>query len=105
MSLRDYIPLYRELIREAAEKTAGISPKQLRSLLIGGGVGLAAGAIPATLIAQHRAEKERKKTRNRSFGAGMAVGVATPHLLKGLMSIAQRAGVISPEALMSSGGM
>jgi hypothetical protein len=45
----------------------------------------------------HRAdEAERLKTRNRAFGAGMATGVATPRILRGLYDVANAKGLIAP---------
>ena len=98
MSLHDYIPLYRELFEDAEQKIAGVmSPEMLKMLLIGGG-GVAAGAIPAGLIMHHLDEAKREKTRNRAFGAGVATGFAGPHILKGLFNVAKRTGMMPQEA-------
>lgn len=89
------IALHAELIKEAEEKVA-LGPW--------GGAALGAGALaavgaPAALYAAHKAEKEKKRTRDLSFGAGMATGAATPILLKKLLHIANERGLLPPDAL------
>lgn len=90
----EHIALHRELLEKAETKVAAlnIDPRLLYSLL-GGAGGAALGAIPAALITHHLDEKARKRTRNRSFGAGIATGLAAPRVLRGLVGLAQRAGL------------
>lgn len=91
----EHIALYQELRAEAEAKTAAIDPQLLNKLLMGG-AGVAAGAIPTALIMQHLGDKEREQTRNRAFGAGMATGVATPHILRSFVNRANDMGLIAP---------
>jgi shikimate 5-dehydrogenase len=88
------IALHGELLKEAEEKVA-IDPGLL-NVLVGAG-GLAAGIVPTYLLTKAHDEAIRKRTRDRAFGAGLATGVATPKLLRGIMNIAQRRGLIAPE--------
>lgn len=92
----EHIALYEELRKEAEAKTAAVDPQLLRHLLIGAG-GAALGAVPAALITRHFAEKERQRTRNRAFGAGVATGVAAPRILRTVFNLADRAGLVAPD--------
>lgn len=83
------IALYEALRQDAEAKTAAIDPVMLRRLLLAGAGGLAAGAIPAAMITHKVDEGARERTRNRAFGAGMATGMAAPHVMRGLLHIAR----------------
>jgi len=64
------------------------------------GAGVAAVGIPAAGIGgyllgqpnQEQIDAERRRTRNIAFGAGLASGVAAPHIIRGLGSIANSIG-------------
>jgi len=90
------IALHAELLKEAEEKVAALTP--LTGGLIGAGSVLGAG-IPAALLAKHLAEKDKKRARDTAFGAGMATGVATPLVIKKLLHIANERGLVPPDAL------
>ena len=89
------IDLYAELLKEAEEKVA-VDPSSVLKHLASGAAGAAAVGIPTYLVTKKLEEAKRKKTRDRAFGAGMAAGVATPKLLRGLLNIAQRRGLVAP---------
>lgn len=91
----EHIALYEELRAQAEEKTAAMNPQLLHTLLAGG-AGLAAGAIPTALVLNHMHDKEQKQTRNRAFGAGVAAGAATPHILRTLIDRAYSMGLVAP---------
>jgi hypothetical protein len=76
------IALHAELLKEAEEKIA-LDPATMRMLLAGGG-GLAAGGLGAGLLTHHMDEKSKEQATNRSFGAGLATGVAAPRIMRGL---------------------
>lgn len=62
------------------EKTAaGVGP-----LLAAGGAGAAMAGIPLALALRAHEQRSRAKARNVGFGAGMAAGLATPTIIKGL---------------------
>jgi hypothetical protein len=103
MRRSEYMALYGELLKEAEEKVADMNPALLHTLLVGGG--LAAGAVPTALVMNQLAEKKRLATRNKAFGAGVATGVAAPHLLKGVFTIAKRLGLMPEEQPLYAGGM
>jgi len=77
------------IAKDAAFKMSPTSSHILSAAL--GGVGL---AVPTYLIKSHIDEIKRRKTRNRAFGAGVATGVAAPHILRGAMSTAQHLGIL-----------
>lgn len=83
------ITLHAELLKEAEEKIA-LSP------LAAGLGGAAAAGIPTAFLMRHLAKRNEDKTRNIAFGAGMATGVATPTLLRKLLSIAKDRGIVAP---------
>lgn len=95
MYTAEHIQLFEELRKEAEAKTAGLDPQHLKMLLTGAG-GMALGAIPAALIGNHYAEKAREQTRNRAFGAGLATGVAAPHILRRALNFTENAGLLEP---------
>lgn len=87
-------------------KTLGVNPGALteaeqaaakavrgRNVALGvGGVGLGVG-VPAAYLAGHgQGSADKTRTRNIAFGAGTAAGLAAPHLIRGLGSIARGAG-------------
>jgi hypothetical protein len=89
------IALYAELLKEAEEKVA-VDPSAVLKHLASGVAGAAAVGIPTYLVTKKLEEAKRKKTRDRAFGAGVAAGAATPKLLRGLLNIARRRGLVSP---------
>jgi hypothetical protein len=95
------IVLHEALLKEAEEKVAA-DPSTALKLLLGGALGGAAVGIPAHLLTKKYEEAKRKTTRDRAFGAGVATGVATPKLLRGLLNIAQSRGLIAPDATASN---
>lgn len=103
MYAAEHKTLFTELLEKAEAKTAALDPLLLKALLFGGGV--AAGAVPTALVLRHQAEQEQARTRNRAFGAGMAAGVAAPHVLRGLAGAAQRAGLLGQQPLLMPGGL
>ncbi len=88
------IALHAELLKEAEEKVA-LSP--LGGGLIGAGAVAGAG-VPLAYLAKHLADKEKRRTRDTAFGAGMATGVASPIVLRKLLHIARERGLVSPNA-------
>ena len=82
-----------ELLAEVGEKIAELPPNLLPMLGIGLG-SAGAGALGAHLLTRRADEERRLQTRNRSFGAGVAAGVAGPHVVRGLYNIAQGAGFL-----------
>jgi len=93
------IALHEELLKEAEEKVAA-NPSSILKYLLGGTAGGLAVGIPTHLLTKKYEEAKRKRTRDRAFGAGMAAGVATPKLLRGLLNIAQNRGLVAPNAEM-----
>ncbi len=90
--------LHTRLLSVVREKVAEpISPELLKLLGVGA-AGLGVGAVGSHLITKNQDEEQLRRTRNRSFGAGVATGVATPHMVRGLYNIAQRNGFI-PEGM------
>ncbi len=85
--------LHADLLAQAQEKVAAIDPNLLKMLGVGAG-GLALGGVGAHLLTRSADEEERRKTRNKSFGAGAAAGLAVPHIAKGVFNIAQGQGWI-----------
>ncbi len=92
------IKLHQELLREAEEKTAGIDPAHLKLLLAAGAGGAAVG-IPLHMVEQARAEEARKRTRNHAFGAGVAAGAVSPHIIRSLYDIASNRGLVAAPAV------
>ncbi len=87
MFSQENIALHAELIKTAETKIA-IDPAVLKMLLTGAAGGAAIGLPTYALTHSHdMAEKERAK--NRSFGAGVATGLAGPRLLRGALNFAQ----------------
>ena len=92
-----HIALHRELLKTAEEKIA-LDPSLLKTLgLLGAGGALT--AVPTYLVTHARDEAERQKTKNHAFGAGLATGVATPKIMRGLFNIANRTGFMGPDAM------
>lgn len=72
------IPALLRLKQAAAEKVA-LDPGLVHLLLIGtGGAALGAGMMHA------RDEANRARTKNTAFGAGVAAGLAGPHIVGAL---------------------
>lgn len=86
--------LLRRLERAAMEKLA-MSPGLERALLLGGGA--AAAAIPTYLVMKAHEEASRERARNVGFGAGVATGVAAPHIAQGLHSLLARMQAPQPQ--------
>jgi hypothetical protein len=80
-----------ELLKTAEAKVA-LDPSALKMLLAGG----AAVGAPTYLYTHARDEREKERARNRSFGAGMATGLAGPQVLRGVLNIARRQGFLEP---------
>ncbi len=89
------IALQAELVKAAEEKLA-LDPQMLR-MMLAGGAGALAGGVPAALITRHLDEKAREGAANRAFGAGLAAGVATPRIVRGLYHIARGSGLLPAE--------
>lgn len=66
-------------LKQAAEAKVAMDPGLVKLLLAGG-----AGALLGTGLGAHvthaRDEEARKRTRNTAFGAGVATGLAGPHI-------------------------
>ena len=77
-----------ELKQFGAKPGALTSANRGRNLALLGMGGAAAG-IP---LAHAAGEGDKKRTRNLSFGAGAAAGLAAPQLVRGLSHIARGAG-------------
>lgn len=86
--------IHMRLIKIAEERVAamGAPMSGALKLLLAGGAGAAAGAIPAYMLTREKDEEERLKTRNRAFGAGVATGVAGPHIISGVADLARNLG-------------
>lgn len=86
---------------------AATNAKRGRNIALGvGGVGLGVG-VPAAYMAGHgQGSADKTRTRNIAFGAGTAAGLAAPHLIRGLGSIARGAGQtgVFPELEGMDGG-
>ncbi len=63
----------------ALEKVA--ADPNLARLLLAGGAGVAAGAIPTALIARAHEQAARERARNVGFGAGVATGLSAPSVI------------------------
>lgn len=88
------IALHQALLKEAEDKIA-LDPALAQKLLLGGTAlgGAALGGTAAHYVTKAHDDKERRKTRNHAFGAGVAAGVAGPKVIKGLYALAQRSGL------------
>lgn len=89
-AVETYIELYKRAsqmreVREAA-KLAALSPLHKMLLAGAGGVGLGGlvGSLAGSAAARRAAEEERLRTRNLSFGGGVAAGLLAPSVLKAL---------------------
>jgi hypothetical protein len=76
-------------LKQAAEGLALANPALVKALLAGGAGLLGGGALGAALMHAHD-EQTRKHTRDRAFGAGVATGVAGPHIIDALHSAVHR---------------
>ena len=95
----------------ARERASGMG-----RLAAGAGAAGVLGTGGAYLYGRHGAEEERKRTRNLSFGAGAAAGLAAPTIIRGLGNIASGAGQtglfpelqgyegVNPNAYLGGGG-
>lgn len=71
-------------LRQAALSIVKTAAPGAGSLLAAGGLGAAAAGIPIALMAKAHEQDARAKARNIGFGAGMATGLATPTIVRGL---------------------
>jgi len=90
-----HIALHQALIKQAEGALASVNPATWKMLLAGGAGAIGGGSI-AHLATRALDEKEREATRNNAFGAGVATGVAGPHIVRGLFNIAENRGLIAP---------
>jgi len=70
-------------LKQAAEAKIAANPA-LAKLLLAGGAGAAVGGGLGAHLMHGRDEAARARTRNTSFGAGMAAGLAGPQLVNRL---------------------
>jgi len=56
----------------------------LGPLIAAGGMGAAAAGIPIALMMRAHEREARGRARNVGFGAGVATGLATPGIIRGL---------------------
>jgi hypothetical protein len=64
-----------------------------RNVALGvGAAGLGVGVPAAYAVGHGQGSADKTRTRNIAFGAGTAAGIAAPHLIRGLGSIARGAG-------------
>lgn len=96
MSARGDIALHQELVKVAEAKLA-VSPETMKMLLAGGAGALGVG-VPAALLTHAHDERQKAHAQNNAFGAGMATGIATPRILKGLFNIAHQRGFMDAPA-------
>jgi zinc transporter ZupT len=76
-------------LKQAAMAQAAANPALVKALLAGGAGALVGGGLTGLLVHSHdAAEKERAK--NMSFGAGVATGLAGPHLVDALQHVTHR---------------
>jgi hypothetical protein len=92
-SSRDIPALMR--LKRAAEEKVAMDPALVRMLLAGAGGLALGGGIGAHLTHSHD-EQARERTKNTAFGAGVATGLASPHLVGALN---QR---LNPSPMMST---
>lgn len=92
------LALYGDLFEDALTHIKEAMAPALRNALLagaGGAAGLGLGATGGYFAGKSQgaeeAEKERLRTRNISFGTGLAAGVISPHLIRGLGQIARGA--------------
>jgi hypothetical protein len=70
-------------LRRAAMEKVAMDPLAARTLLAGGAGAVAAG-VPITLLMRAHEDAARKRAQNVGFGAGVATGLAGPHIIRGL---------------------
>lgn len=92
----EHIAQHAQFVKEAEAKLAALDPNTLK-MLLAGGAGAIAGGVPTYLMTRAHDEAERERTRSHSYGAGVATGVAAPHIVRGLFNIAQRNGFLPQE--------
>ena len=63
-------------------RTASLGP-----MLAAGGMGAAAAGVPIALMMRAHEREARARARNVGFGAGVATGLATPGIIRGLHSM------------------
>jgi hypothetical protein len=75
-------------LRHAAREKVAMDPSLAKMLLAGGAGALTAG-VPTALIMKAHADEARNRARNVGFGAGVATGLAGPHIASGLQNVIQ----------------
>lgn len=78
-------------LKQAAITTTAANPALVKALLAGGG-GALLGAGAASALTHKHDEEARNRTRNTSFGAGMATGMAGPQIVDALSAFTHRGG-------------
>jgi len=74
------------ILREKIAAMPSIGP-----LLAAGGAGALAAGVPIAMMARAHEQKARARAGNVGFGAGMATGLATPTIIRGLYDMTQGA--------------
>lgn len=64
-----------------------MDPKLLA--LLAGGAGAVGAGVPIALLMKAHADQARTRARNIGFGAGVATGLAGPHIARGLYNLTQ----------------
>jgi len=75
-------------LRHAAREKVAMDPGLMRTLLAGGAGAVAAG-VPIALVMKAHEDAARERARNVGFGAGVATGLAGPHIVQGLHNAMQ----------------
>lgn len=70
-------------LKQAAETKAAADPALVKALLAGGAGALLGGGVASALTHSHD-EAARERARNTAFGAGVATGMAGPHIVGAL---------------------
>lgn len=72
-------------LKQAAETKAAADPALVKTLLAGGAGALAGGGLGSLFMHEHD-QAARERARNTAFGAGIATGLAGPHIVDALHS-------------------
>jgi hypothetical protein len=76
-----------ERLRQAAREKTAMDPKLMA--LLAGGAGAVGAGIPIALLMKAHENHARERSRNIGFGAGVATGLAGPHIARGLYGLTQ----------------
>lgn len=87
------IALHADLLKIAEEKVA-FAPKTL-PLLAAGAV---AAGVPVHYLTKHHDEEAKRRAMQASFGAGTALGLSTPKILRGVLNAAEARGLVAPDS-------